>query len=210
MTASSPPRCSTTTARRSSLASPCARRSARCASTPARRRRTSIAASRCAGWAGPARLPTHSRAPPSWIRATRGPGSISGARRWSRIRGARPRRSAAPPRPTPARRARACWPGRLTPPRGEGRSRAASARAAALARQPGLLEDLRRAVTTAVDEQDPDAASQASLLVEAISPSPPVRRLALAQEPQLRAQLRARRQRATRSERLARGSAVSA
>ncbi len=53
---------------------------------------------------------------------------------------------------------------------------AAEARAAALARQPGLVEDLRRAVATAVDEQDPEAASQAALLVEAIEPSAPVRR----------------------------------
>jgi len=59
---------------------------------------------------------------------------------------------------------------------------AAEARAAALARQPGLLEDLRRAVATAVDEQDPEAAQQAALLVEAIAPTAPVRRLPLAKE----------------------------
>ena len=57
---------------------------------------------------------------------------------------------------------------------------AAEARAAALARQPGLLEDLRRAVATAVEEQDPEAAQQAALLVEAIAPTAPVRRLPLA------------------------------
>jgi tetratricopeptide (TPR) repeat protein len=60
---------------------------------------------------------------------------------------------------------------------------AAEARAAALARQPGLLEDLRRAVATAVEEQDPEAAQQAALLVEAIAPTAPVRRLPLAKEP---------------------------
>lgn len=60
---------------------------------------------------------------------------------------------------------------------------AAEARAAALARHPGLLEDLRRAVATAVDEQDPEAAQQATLLVEAIAPTAPVRRLPLAKEP---------------------------
>jgi hypothetical protein len=60
---------------------------------------------------------------------------------------------------------------------------AAEARAGALARQPGLLEDLRRAVATAVEEQDPEAAQQAGLLVEAIAPTAPVRRLPLAKEP---------------------------
>jgi len=60
---------------------------------------------------------------------------------------------------------------------------AADARAAALARQPELLEDLRRAVATAVAEQDPEAAQQAALLVEAIEPTAPVRRLPLAKEP---------------------------
>jgi tetratricopeptide (TPR) repeat protein len=60
---------------------------------------------------------------------------------------------------------------------------ATEARAAALARQPGLLEDLRRAVATAVEEQDPEAAQQAALLVEAIAPTAPVRRLPLAKEP---------------------------
>jgi tetratricopeptide (TPR) repeat protein len=64
---------------------------------------------------------------------------------------------------------------------------AAEARAAALARQPGLLEDLRRAVATAVEEQDPEAAQQAALLVEAIAPTAPVRRLPLAKEPPARA-----------------------
>jgi tetratricopeptide (TPR) repeat protein len=60
---------------------------------------------------------------------------------------------------------------------------AAGARAEALARQPGLLEDLRRAVTSAVEEEDPEAAQQAALLVEAMAPAAPVRRLPLAKEP---------------------------
>ncbi len=60
---------------------------------------------------------------------------------------------------------------------------AAEARTQALARQPALLEDLRRAVATAVEEQDPEAAQQATLLVEAIAPTAPVRRLPMAKEP---------------------------
>lgn len=65
---------------------------------------------------------------------------------------------------------------------------AADARASALARQPGLLEDLRRAVATAVDDEDPEAAQQAALLVEAIEPAAPVRRrLPLAPEPRAKA-----------------------
>lgn len=59
---------------------------------------------------------------------------------------------------------------------------AGEARAAALARRPGLVDDLRRAVAAALDDGDSEAARQASLLVEAIEPVPARRRLPLLDE----------------------------
>ncbi len=59
---------------------------------------------------------------------------------------------------------------------------ASEARAAALARWPGLVDDLRRAVAAALDDGDSEAARQASLLVEAIEPAPARRRLPLLPE----------------------------
>jgi tetratricopeptide (TPR) repeat protein len=47
---------------------------------------------------------------------------------------------------------------------------AGASRAEALARQPGLLEDLGRALAAAVDDQDPEAAIQAGWLVAAMDP----------------------------------------
>jgi hypothetical protein len=51
---------------------------------------------------------------------------------------------------------------------------AAALREAALARDPGLVESLRRAVDAAAGDEDPDAEAQAAALLAAIAPDTPV------------------------------------